>query len=105
MSDFVLWVQTGLLAYASIYGSFGYTKERRAQRQHLNMVRALGDARLLEQHYQARAEQSKQQHPRDSVGFYPLNLEQANEFIRWATEGTEYAWIKDTIGSRAHRPY
>jgi len=90
-SNFIFFVQTGLLAWVSVYGSFDAFRQFTGSRSvnHAEKVmEALQDAQLLEQRC-----------PKQ------LGSNDAKQFVGWATLGTEFEWIKKHLGPRRERSY
>ena len=95
MSEFLLTVQVGLLAWCSMHKRFDYTGRRKRENQAVFAARAMNDAVVYEEHF-------KHKHGNRSG---QLTIEDAAMFIRWATEGTQYDTITHVLGKRDTRPY
>jgi hypothetical protein len=55
-------------------------------------MRALEDAVRINDYYMTNAP-------------HLLQAQKAEDFVRWTTMGTEFAWISSMIGERKDRPY
>ena len=94
MTNFLLIVQTGLCMYAGAYGTqvTRLSDYRSRSRPREPLYTAMDDAIQLEKTVLCK---------QDVI----LGARAAHQFVKWATVGTEYAWIKEILGERLSRDY